>query len=520
MVKTKTSLPPKLKHLKEHWDTYNPLQQEYARCGSSAYYFATHYVFTFDETDKYPKYPYLKNKVIPEILQEGNAYWPKSQRMIITISFCMVDLWLWLFAEGENIYWTSRNERAVDNGGENSDWNSVAGKMRYMYDRLPTWLKAMALGKAYHSKFLWKKGSIRNVSNGNLITLEAPTSSAGVGIGVTRARVDEAASVDNMATIHVNLTMSCRNDRHYISYPLGGNNFFADLHFKKGHYDFRKVQIHWRENPNYDEVWYQEQRKRLTDFFIAQRLDISFEESAVGKVWGKFNYRDNVGDVEFLENIPIFLWWDFGFVDSTSVGFVQFLKDGGEDGVKLRAFDWLELDYSDYIDVAIALRKMLMNYIQISSEDVEQIMKYTRRIQGFGDPQVKTTTIATGITLQEYYESEGFMIVHCDPHETSVVLQTIDDWLSKGWIKIDGTRCEPFIDAMRYWEWPKDRQDRPKPGATQPRHDRFSHAGKAAEYGFTMLCMQKDGGESLKKYKEQSRAVKAAAKPFFDPREF
>jgi len=278
----KKILPPELENLEKHWDTYSPMQQEYARCASSADYFATRYVYTFDEVDGasklYPDYPYLKNKVIPEILQPGNAYWPKSQRMIITISFCMVDLWLWLFGKGENIYWTSKNERAVDNGGENSDWNSVAGKMRYMYDRLPAWLKEMALGKAYHSKFLWKKGSIRNLSNDNLITLEAPTSSAGVGIGVTRARVDEAASVVNMATIHVNLTMSCSNGRHYISYPLGGNNFFADLHFKKGHYDFRKVEVHWKLNPNYDDTWYQKQRLRLTDFFIAQRLDISFED--------------------------------------------------------------------------------------------------------------------------------------------------------------------------------------------------------------------------------------------------
>jgi len=284
------------------------------------------------------------------------------------------------------------------------------------------------------------------------------------------------------------------------------------LHFKKGHYDFRQVKVHWRENPNYDDTWYQEQQKRLTGFFIAQRLDISFEESAVGKVWNKFNYRDNVGDVEFLEDLPIFLWWDFGFVDSTSVGFVQFLKHGGDDGVKLRVFDWLELDYSDYIDVSIALRKMLVGY-GVQEED-------TKRIQGYGDPQVKVRTIASGITLQEYYESEGFSIEHCDPHETAVVLETIDHWLGEGWIKIDGNRCEPFIDAMRYWEWPKDRQDRPKPGATQPRHDRFSHAGKSAEYGFTMTCMQEDGTESMKKYQEQSRQVKAAAKPFFDPKEF
>ncbi len=472
-------------------------------------------MFTFDETDKssklYPDYPYLKKRVIPEILKPGNAYWPKSQRMIVTISFCVVDLWLWLFGSGENIYWTSKNERSVDNGGENSDWNSIAGKMRYMYDRLPSWLTTMALGKAYHSKVMWKKGSIRNVKNDNLIKLEAPTSAAGVGEGYSRARVDEAANVAYLETINANLAMSCRNDTHYISYPDGRNNYFAELHFTKKHYGFRKVPIHWKENPNYTEAWYVEQKKRLTPFFISQRLDISFEQSAKGKVWDKFNHGDNVGDVEFLEGVPIVLWWDFGFVDSTSVGFVQFLENGDPDGVKLRVFDWLEMDYSDYIDVSIALKSMLAKY------GVDE--KNTNRIQGYGDPQVKTTTIATGITLQEYYESEGFMIEHCDPHESAVSLQTIDTWLEKGWIKMDGNRCAPLVDAMRYWEWPKDRQNRPKPGATQPRHDKFSHAGKAAEYGFTMTCMS-GGGVTIKEFMEKSREVKRQSKPIFNPREF
>jgi len=198
-----------LKELSEDWDTLTGNQQEWVRCATDPHYFITHYVYTFDEVDGAeklypdfpPKYPYLRERVIPRILKNGNAYWPKSQRMLITISFCAVDLWLWLFQPGEIIYWTSKNERAVDNGGENSNWNSVAGKIRFMYDRLPDWLKEQCLGAAIHSKFMWKKGTIKNPVNENIITLEAPTASAGVGIGVTRARVDEAANVDYLETI-------------------------------------------------------------------------------------------------------------------------------------------------------------------------------------------------------------------------------------------------------------------------------------------------------------------------------
>ncbi len=350
------------------WENLTPLEQEFAWCAGSPFYFGTCYVYTFDETDGksklYPSYPYLRDRVIPEILTPGNAFWPKSQRMIITISFCMVDLWLWLFHEGENIYWTSKNDRSTDNGGENSDWNSIAGKIRYMFDRLPGWIREMALGRNLHSRGIWKKGSIRNPKNDNIIKTEAPTSSAAIGEGYTRARVDEAANVVHLRTIHANLTMSCRAGRHYISYPVGRNNFFGEMNFTPGHFDFRRVEVLWKENPNYTEDWYKEQEKRLTGFFIAQRLNVSFEESAVGKVWDKFDKKKHVGDCEFLEDYPIFLWWDFGFVDSTSVGFVQFSATGfqGDPQVKLRVFDWLEINFSDYVQVSEKLRTKLKEY--------------------------------------------------------------------------------------------------------------------------------------------------------------
>ena len=157
----------------QDWKKLTQREKEFAWCAVSPFYFGTHYVFTFDEMDGksklYPAYPYLKDHVIPQILKPGNAFWPKSQRMIITISFCMVDLWLWLFQEGENIYWTSKNDRSTDNGGENIDWNSIAGKTRFMFDRRPVWLRKMALCRALHSRGSWIKGSSRNPKNGTII---------------------------------------------------------------------------------------------------------------------------------------------------------------------------------------------------------------------------------------------------------------------------------------------------------------------------------------------------------------
>jgi len=508
-----------LKELSEDWNTLDGNQQDWVRCATDAHYFITRYVYTFDEVDGseklYPDYPYLRERVIPRILKKGNAYWPKSQRMLITISFCAVDLWLWLFQPGEIIYWTSKNERAVDNGGENSNWNSVAGKIRFMYERLPDWLKEQCLGTAIHSKFMWKKGTIKNPSNDNIITLEAPTAAAGVGIGVTRARVDEAVNVDNMETIHTNLSQSCRENRHYISYPDGRGNFFATLHFTPGHFDFEQVEVRYNENPNYDAKWRKLQEKRLTPFFIAQRIDISFEDSAQGRVWEKFSVK-NIGQFEFVSAVEVYLFWDFGWKDFTSVGFVCRISE-----TRLRIFDWLQVNYKGYREIALMLRKKLselgFQFLATGqdSEGFDTFVLNAGTIQSFGDPSVKARRESESLTLQEKYEEQGFPIELCDSHNTIVVLDKIDDAFERQNIEVD-EQCEPIIDAGRYWEWPKDRQGVPKPGATQPAHSEFSHAGKALEYGFVMTLMNTGASDSLKKYQKQSQAVKSVARPILD----
>jgi len=78
------------------------------------------------------------------------------------------------------------------------------------------------------------------------------------------------------------------------------------------------------------------------------------------------------------------------------------------------------------------------------------------------------------------------LIEACDAHNSIMILDKIDDEFGQGHIIMD-SRCEPFIDSCQYWAWPSDSRGNPKPGVTQPAHSKHSHAGKAFEYGFTML---------------------------------
>ena len=461
------------------WEAMSPKERCIVYCAKWPFEFACRALKTFDETDglwkPYPRYDYLA-KVFALIKEPKNRYWLKSQRMLITISLCVDYLWEWLGPEGFMGFWTGKHERSVDDGGAASTWKSALGKIRLMYDSIPPFLIEHQLGRHYHSSEIFKYLTIVNPKNNNIIIGQAPTPGAGVGEGYTKAVVDEAANVAYLETIHTNLAQACKHNRHYISFPLGRNNFFAKMHFQQNHFAFEETRIHWSENPNYTPAWYEEQKTLLTGFQRAQRLDMSFEESAEGKVFDDFEYTRNVRSegVPYLPELPIWTIWDYGYKNATDCGFVQFDTINGI----LRIFDWFENTFTKLVDNAKDCRAIWVSY---GKDDGEVI-------PGYGDPAANAVEQSDGITLQAKYQEQKILIEGCRHHETSVVLDTINDWLLKGKIIID-PKCEPIIEAMRYWEWPKNAKGEAKPGATQPAHDPNSHAGKALEYGFTMICM-------------------------------
>jgi hypothetical protein len=344
------------------------------------------------------------------------------------------------------------------------------------------------LGRRYHSSELINYMAATNPKSGNVIVGHAPTMSCGTGEGYTIALVDETASVYNMNAIHTNLTQSCRDNKNYVSFPLGRNNKFAHIHFKRNHFGFEQVEIDWSMNPRYTQEWYDRQVTKMTDFEIAQRLNRSFEESAVGKVFDKFDYTRNVQEVAYLPEFPICHFWDYGFADATSVVFTQLDRVNNV----LRIFDGFENNFSDYVENAASFKAIV---IRTKTLDTVSMM------QGYGDPAGKARSQDMGVSLTDRYLNEfGISIISCDTHETKATIDEINKWFGELRIIID-PKCEALIDCMRYWEWPKDTQGNPKAGATQPRHDKYSHAGKALEYGFTMLCM--GGSPNMTSYLEE-----------------
>lgn len=449
----------------------------------SAFYFASNYISTYNEAngrvERYPSYPYLRDKVFAKIHAPGNRLWEKSQRMLITISFCVYYLWAWMTVDGFSGWFTSRKQDNVDDGGSASTWKSLMGKLRFYYNGIAKenpWIIEHFLGSVPDSGRLFKFMTLQNPKNGNLIIGEAPTPDSPTGEGYRKAFVDEAARVPRLYNIHGNLMLACPQGTHYVSYPNGRANKFAEIRFAEGHYGFEVVPINWFDHPERDEKWFALASGTMNRTEIGMRLLISYADSTIGRVFKNFRRDRNLQFNAPFEINNIELCFDFGATDATSVGLLnrRFTEIDGKRVKAVVVKDWVEIENTNYIEVSDAIKAKLRAYGFAGD---------TRQILCVGDPQVNAKMVDTGITLRERYASQGFNIQAAPHHESKAVLDEIDEWMRVGRFSIDD-QATPFIDCAESWTWPLDSKGNPVMGAKQPAHNQFSHAGKSMEYWF------------------------------------
>lgn len=453
--------------------------------GKDSYLFATTFLYTKNEhtaqIERFPDFDYLRDVVFPTMNSEGNFLWEKSRRMMISISFCAQFFFQWLCDDLFLGAMTSRGQSKVDDGGGASTWDSLFGKMRFMYDKLAEmnpFVIEHFLGSVPRSDRLFRKLAIENTKTNSTIIGEAPTPNCLTGGGFTKILVDEAARVPNMVSIHANLIMAARNV-HYVSYPNGKNNTFYEVRHTEGNYGFTIKRIIWSMYPGRDQKWYEAESKKMSVTQRGMLLDISYSESTEAKVWYEFREGNRVNNLPFNPK-SVILWWDFGSTDATAVVFANVTREivGKELRLRVRLKTVVQDWNTDYEKVAKAVRQKLKEIGFRGS---------TFSIRCIGGYDVKNTQVATGKTLGWYYLEEGFNIEATPHHDTKTVLDEINVMMREGDFFVDSD-CDLLTDAIDGWEWPTNRHDgKRKPGVTQPEHSQFSHIGKAIEYGMAAV---------------------------------
>jgi len=195
----------------------------------------------------------------------------------------------------------SRKEQKVDDGGRNSTPDSLHGKIRFMYERLP---------EEERFGLETRQLALVNPGLGGMIIGEAATPNAGRGGTFLYGLWDETAATEHSFAIHASFEQAVRCP-HYLSTPRGSTNLFA---FTRDSETLRKFRHHWTAHPlkgkgtyrcpggvshfgagepctggEWRSPWYDAQCRRMTPEAVAQELDISYERSLPGRAFPEFD---------------------------------------------------------------------------------------------------------------------------------------------------------------------------------------------------------------------------------------
>jgi len=252
----------------------------------------------------------------------------KTRQMLATTLTAGQHLWRTMFVKNSAGFITSRKEKLVDDGGYRSTYNSIMGRMRFMYDRLPDLLKEYAPVE-------FSKLRISCERTGSYTVGEGATGEAGRSGTWWCADVDEAAFLEGDSWFRA-LRSACPKGLRMRSTPNGKLGIFPRIKFETPG-DFVFTRKHWTRHPNrwngdeYDEVtkrptseWYRRTSGPMTKDEVARELDISYAHSVAGQVWPEFDEDVHVDwDWAYDPSLPLYAGWDFGVAAATAVVFFQ-----------------------------------------------------------------------------------------------------------------------------------------------------------------------------------------------------
>lgn len=249
-----------------------------------------------------------------------------------------------LFEDGIPLFATSRKEEEVDNGGAKSNVKSLFGRIRFMYDRLPDFLRLNPDNAKESLEF--KYLNVNNPHTGAFLAGEGATEEVARSATYEVGLLDEFGRIERSETALAS-AMAAIRCLIVNSTPEGEANAFARLHKTltkpKSEKDltlrnrFLVSRIHWSENPIYNRgirydrdgalvsPWYLKETAGLTEETAAAEYDIEYAGSLPGRFFPEFSYAlvAPKDDVRLRRDVFLYLSADHGFGDTEVWGLWQ-----------------------------------------------------------------------------------------------------------------------------------------------------------------------------------------------------
>lgn len=393
----------------------------------------------------------------------------KSRQMLGSWGACWVLLHRLMFRPGYSALITSRKEPLVDDGGDHSTVASLMGRIRYLYENLPGWVRESAPVTFTH---------LRAVCGDAYLMGESTTPNSGRGGTFDNVLADEWAFVPQSELTFASLRAACRRGIWLLSTPNGPLGNFARLWREKPP-GFRVARMHWTQHPlryagEVDPAtgrptsdWYRQMCEAMTPDDVARELDISFERSTHGLVYPEFSSDVHVyPGLRYDAGLPLWLGLDPGIGAPTAGVFFQV------HGAEMRVL----ADYEQANAAADVNAQRLKGMARQLGFDGE-----IRGLRVAMDPAANARDLVRGSTVAREYEAHGFS-VHTPREKVADGIRMLRRKFHRREIYVS-PECDLFVQRVSGYRYPVDDSGNVK--GDEPVHDICSHMMDGFRYGAT-----------------------------------
>lgn len=484
-----------------------------AVCEKDPAWFIDHFVWTYDDRmgveEPMILYPFQNEKMVEPYLELRESPFRKRVTNVDTksrgIGATCVHLALRLhsisFLDGWSVLVGGVSLDDVDDGGLAATHESHFGKVRFMIDNLPGWMKDKLYGPLITSDKWNKRHLIRNPKRPrNFLSGRQFSGMFGRGHRFSECFGDEIAWADEMEAADTSLKQT--TDRfHGVTTPNGKSTFHYQL-WSGALPGVRRAYIHWSEHPGLSVEWYNEQREHMTQEQIAQELDCNFEGSAGGRVLKEVTLDSHfvLHDKEdasgmlvgaYEPGLPLHVIIDPGIADPIAITWGQWDEGRGEGRV---------VDFVQKEDVTIdwlvpfvlgqiprATHRGLPwphDYGPVEHEIIERHAKWSPPEIIYGDHYGTARAMSTGLSAYDELANYGIYVLPIRVEDDLAAITRCE--LLLRYVRfahrlIDqrngpAETCPTMGEVVTQWRYPRRKIGDFRP-VTRPVHDKFCHGG-------------------------------------------
>lgn len=409
----------------------------------------------------------------------------KSRQMFCSWLAAACFLHSLLFRDGWGGLMSSADPELLDDGGSASTTDSLLGRVRYLYEQLPAWMRELL-------PVTFAKNRISCETRRSYIVGDCRPGNVGRGGSYNDALVDEAAFIQRAASSHRSLRPAAKRII-YPSTPNGPKGPFAAI-WKNPKSKFRKLAFHWTQHPERRRglyrgpdgkprsPWYDAQTADMRPEDRAREHDLDLTTSQVGLVYKVFARSIHVPRfIGYDPRLPIAVGIDFGHARKTAAVIAQpapaeLLRVIGDFEGKHRS---APLNAKDLVK-----RIRDVGYQGPLSE-----------LELVPDPSAQVEETGSGQSILSYYRAAGFLNwrfpMITGPNSVQVGIQLVDTKLLRRQIAISNS-CETLVEHFESYQYEIDRRTEEEKGGAKPLHDMASHMMDALRYLCAALYVLED----------------------------